>query len=262
MIDFFAITNWLKVSGLPILFAFFFALLLAYYSRRIARRMLYFSRYSPVQQIPEERRRTLQGIFAGGISFSAFLFASFFCVAQFVDVSTLVWIVGLFSAAFGLGFRPLISDLMTGVFFVFEDTLDVGEKVEILEVEGIVEEVNLRTVHLRGMTGELYVIPNGEIRLIRNFSRGQFSRADMSFKIAVKDLQEALNIFENLNKEAMQHLPNLIEPWQLISEDAVAQNIEIKILAKARYGKAAEMRPRLQAFVQEHLAEAGIELAE
>lgn len=262
MLDFHALSNWLTIRALPIGFVFLLALLFAYFSRRIAGRLLHFSRYSPTQQIREERRRTLQGIFAGGISFSAFVLATFFCVAQFVDLSTLIWVFGLFSAAFGLGFRPLISDLVTGVFFVFEDSLDIGEKVEILGVEGIVEDVNLRTVHLRGVSGELNIISNGEIRIIRNFSRGKFSRADITFKIFTKDLERILTILDTLNNEAVQQLPNLIEPWQVISEDSITQTMEIKVLAKARYGKAAEMRPRLQAFIQEHLAEVDIELAE
>jgi small-conductance mechanosensitive channel len=44
--------------------------------------------------------------------------------------------VGLFAAAFGLGARPLVSDYLTGVGFLFEDTFDVGEKVDILGNEG------------------------------------------------------------------------------------------------------------------------------
>ncbi len=36
---------------------------------------------------------------------------------------------------------------------------------------------------------------------------------------------------------------------------------ELTLLAKARYGKAGEMRPRLLKLVQERMAEAGIDLA-
>ena len=77
----------------------------------------------------------------------------------------------MFSAAFGLGFRPLISDFLTGIVFIFEDTLDVGEKVSIVgpwcNFEGVVEKVSLRAVHLRGTSGEMMAVPNGEIRIIR-----------------------------------------------------------------------------------------------
>src|SRR5690606_13844679 len=118
-------------------------------------------------------------------------------------------------------------------------------------------------VHLRGMGGELCVIPNGEIRIIRNFSRGQYSSADIVIKIAAKDLGRALDVLVPLGEDAMTLLPNLIEPWKVISHDgALGQTTELELLAKARFGKAAEMRPRMQALVHERLANAQISLAD
>jgi hypothetical protein len=43
----------------------------------------------------------------------------------------------------------------------------------VLEVEGVVEEVNLRTTHIRAVSDELYVVPNGDIRVIRDLSRAE-----------------------------------------------------------------------------------------
>lgn len=181
----------------------------------------------------------------------------------FVELDTLVWMVGLFSAAFGLGARPLISDYLTGIGFIFEDTFAVGEKVEILEMEGVVEKINLRNTWMRSPTGELYIIPNGEIRLVRNFSRGKFSAASVTVKIQAVDLGSAISLLEDLAAEAVVLLPNLLEPWQVISKEGlIGQQAELTLLAKARFGMAAEMRPRLQALVQERLAETGIELVD
>jgi small-conductance mechanosensitive channel len=39
------------------------------------------------------------------------------------------------------GARPLISDVLTGIDLIFEDTYAFGEKVEIQGVEGVVEAV-------------------------------------------------------------------------------------------------------------------------
>lgn len=253
--------TFLQNHILPILIIVFVAMLLAYSSRRIARRMLALTQYSSRHPLPERRRATLEGVFTGLIALISFIGATFFCAAQFVDLDTLVWIIGLFSAAFGLGFRPLISDFMTGVFFVIENTLDVGEKVEVMGLEGIVEEVNLRVIHLRGMSGELIVIPNGEIRQFRNFSRGEFTPVNIVLKIHTKDMTNALEVLEPLGEEALHLLPNLIEKWQIISDDAIGQNAELKVLAKAKYGHGAAMRPRMQALIQERLDDAGIELA-
>lgn len=210
-----------------------------------------------------ERRATLNGLLASGIGMLAYIFAAIASVGLFVSTDTLVWMVGLFSAAFGLGARPLISDILTGIGFIFEDTFSVGEKVEFLEIEGVVEAINLRTSLLRSPSGELYVIPNGEIRTIRNFSRGRFSTTNVHLKISSSDLSHALATLDDLGKEAVLVLPNLLEPWHIISEEGVlGQQTGLTLLAKARFGKAAAMRPKLLALIHERLAEAGIQLVD
>ena len=177
-----------------------------------------------------------------------------------MDANTLVWMVGLFSAAFGLGARPLISDWLTGIGFIFEDTFDIGEKIEIQGVEGVIEKINLRTTHVRAPSGELYIIPNGEIRIIRNFSRGRFSMANITLKVHAADLEATLAALDSLALDAVVELPNLLEPWQVISTTGAAGGmIELTLLAKARFGRPRRC-VRLLALVQNRLAEVGIVL--
>jgi small conductance mechanosensitive channel len=231
---------------------------------RVAGRLARLISSTPRAQRPRpERQATLQSLIASAISFVVFAVATLASLGQFVQMDTLFWIVGLFSAAFGLSARPLISDMLAGLSFIFEDTFAVGEKVETLGVEGVVEAINLRTTWIRSPTGELYIVPNGELRVVRNFSRGRFSTANVKLKIGAADLCQALPLLEELGREAVSLLPNLLEPWQVISESGtIGQQTELTLLAKARFGKAAEMRPRLLTLVQERLAEAGITLVD
>lgn len=255
-------------QAVQIVLIFLMAALLSLFSQRIVRRLLSFNRFAPAShRFHNQRQATLNGILAGAITVGTFIVASLFCIGQFVDLSTLIWVLGLFSAAFGLGFRPLISDFLNGMVFIFEDTLDVGEKVSIVGpwsvFEGLVEKVSLRAVNLRGTSGELMSIPNGEIRIIRNYSRGQFSSADILLKLASKDLQAAIDVLVPLGEEAPKLLPDLLEPWRVISgDDAMGKSCELHILAKARFAHAAELRPRLQALIQQRLAAAQVELAD
>ncbi len=231
---------------------------------RIAGRLVRLIRFTPRAQRPRPgRQATLQSLIASVIDFVAFAAATLASLGQFVPVETLVWIVGLFSAAFGLGARAFISDVLAGLSFIFEDTFAVGEKVEAVGVEGVVEAINLRTTLIRSPTGELYIVPNGEFRVVRNFSRGRFSMANIKLKIEATDLHQAVPLLEELGREAVSLLPNLLEPWQVISESGmIGQKTELTLLAKARFGKAAEMRPRLLSLVQVRLAEAGIALVD
>ena len=234
-------------------------------SNRIATRLIRLSRFRKESQLRTERMETLHGLTSSGLTFIGFTVATFLSLLLFVDSNTLVWMIGLFSAAFGLGARPFLSDFLTGVAFLFEDTFDVGEKVEFIsatgDIDGVVEAVNLRTTEIRAPTGEQLTVPNGEIRLVRNYSRGRFSVADIQIKIAAEDVQEAIALLTQLAPEGVEQLPNLLEPWKIINKTGeMGHHVSLTLVAKARFGKAAEMRPRLLALVQERMEKAGIHL--
>jgi hypothetical protein len=80
-------------------------------------------------------------------------------------------------------------------------------------------------------------------------------------RIASSDLGRALPLLERLKSEALLTLPDMIEPWKVISEGGViGQQTELTILAKAMFGKAAEMKPHLLKLIQETFSAEGIVL--
>lgn len=245
-----------------ILLAFFLAWVVHRLAGRVAGRLVNVDRFTGLEdRMRPERRSTLRGLLANALSLLAFTLAILFALSRYVSVQTLVWIVGLFSAAFGLGARPLVNDFLAGLSFIFEDTFDVGEKVEILGVEGVIERVTLRITLMRSPSGELLIVPNGDIRVVRNFSRGRFSPVSVRLKIPAAELARALEVLPSLATEAMLALPDMLEPWQIISETgAIGESAELTLLTKAKFGQGAVMRPRLLAFVRERLTEANITL--
>jgi small conductance mechanosensitive channel len=151
--------------------------------------------------------------------------------------------------------------------FIFADNFDVGEKIKIITatgtVEGVIESMTLPTTLVRAPSGELYVVPNSDIRVLRNFSRGRFSIADIKLKLATADLDRALPVLSELGSEARLLLPDLLQPWRIISETgAVGTHTELTLLTKASFGRAAELRPHLLALIQERLTKVGIRLAD
>jgi small-conductance mechanosensitive channel len=212
-----------------------------------------------------ERTQTLESLVSSAIRLAAFSAAVIATISLFVDASTVVWVIGLLSAGFGLAARPLISDIMTGVGFIFEDTFAVGEKVQIIQavgpIEGVIESINLRTTWVRSPTGDLYTIPNGEIRILRNFSRGHFSIASISINIPSENLDKALPLLETLGQETHQEFSDLLEPWQIISKEGkLGQQTELSLIVKTNFGTAGDIRPRLLALVHERLRKNGINL--
>jgi small conductance mechanosensitive channel len=255
---------WLNIP-IRMLSYFIFAVLIAFLLRRLAYWLVKLGRLAPMNRKPSpERQKTLHSLLSSTIDLIVIILAVIASMGLFLDPTTIAWVMGLFSAAFGFGARVVIGDYLSGLSFLFEDTFAVGEKIEIRgipTIEGVVERINVRTTMLRSPSGELYVVPNGEIRAVRNFSRGKFSIAKVTLKILASDLGNALTMLETLGSEAVILLPNLIEPWQVTSlEGVIGQYTELTLIAKARFGKAAELRPRLLTLVQERLSEMDIQL--
>lgn len=262
--QFFTQYPWLD-KPIRVLVYFIIAWLVAFLLRRLTRWLIKLGRLVPRSRKPSlERQKTLHGLLSSTTDLIVIILALVASMGLFLDPTTIAWVMGLFSAAFGFGARIVIGDYLSGLSFLFEDTFAVGEKIEIRgipTIEGVVEMINIRTTMLRSPSGELYVVPNGEIRVVRNFSRGKFSVAKITLKILASDLANTLTVLETIGTEAVVLVPNLIEPWQVTSpEGVIGQYTELTLIAKARFGKAAEMRPRLLTLVQERLQEVDIQL--
>ena len=84
--------------------------------------------------------------------------------------------------AIGFGAQTLVQDLITGLFILIEDSLAVGDFVEINGYMGSVEGLNLRAVRLRDLDGVVHITTFSHIDSIHNMSR-QFGIALMKLRI-------------------------------------------------------------------------------
>ena len=99
-----------------------------------------------------------------------------------VDVTPLLAGAGIIGLAVGFGAQTLVQDLITGLFIVVEDSMSVGDFVEINGFMGTVEGFNLRTVRLRDLEGVVHHITFSKISSIHNMSR-QFGIALLKIRI-------------------------------------------------------------------------------
>lgn len=93
-----------------------------------------------------------------------------------ISIAPLLATAGVAGLAVGFGAQSLVKDYFTGLFLLIEDQVRQGDVVEVAGKAGLVEEVTLRYVRLRDGDGYVHFIPNGEIKLVSNRTRG-FSRA-------------------------------------------------------------------------------------
>lgn len=115
----------------------------------------------------------------------------------FIDITPLLAGAGILGLAVSFGAQSLVKDVIAGFFILLENTIAVGDVVEIAGVAGGVERMTMRVVVLRDLHGVLHTIPNGQIGVVSNRTRG-WSRAVLDVGVAYgTDLDQALEVFRD-----------------------------------------------------------------
>ncbi|MFX7506709.1 mechanosensitive ion channel domain-containing protein, partial [Acinetobacter baumannii] len=91
-------------------------------------------------------------------------------------------------------------------FIVVEDSIAIGDVVELPDHSGTVEGMTIRTIKLRDGKGALHVLPYSQIKAIKNLSRGH---AFAVFNIGLRydsDLDRAMALIREAGDEIAQDI--------------------------------------------------------
>jgi len=89
-----------------------------------------------------------------------------------IDLGPLLVTAGIGGLAIGFGAQSLVKDVLSGFFILLENQVRVGDVVNIAGVGGLVEDVGLRTISLRDLSGNVHIVPNGTITTVTNMTMG------------------------------------------------------------------------------------------
>lgn len=114
-----------------------------------------------------------------------------------IQIAGLIAGAGIASVAIAFGAQNLVKDVITGFFIILEDQFSVGDYVKIGTAEGTVMEIGLRTTKLKGNTGELFILPNGSIAEVINYSINN-SKAMIDMQVALDaNIEKVQKIIED-----------------------------------------------------------------
>ena len=88
-----------------------------------------------------------------------------------MSVTPLLAGAGVIGLAIGFGAQSLVTDLITGLFIIIENSLSIDDYVDVGNHLGTVEGLTIRTVRLRDLDGVVHTIPFSQIKTIKNYSR-------------------------------------------------------------------------------------------
>ncbi len=88
-----------------------------------------------------------------------------------INITPLIAGASVLGLAVSFGSQSLVRDVVSGVFFLAEDSFRIGEYLDCSKVKGTVEGFSVRSLRLRHQNGQLHIVPFGQVGHITNFSR-------------------------------------------------------------------------------------------
>ncbi|WP_303871435.1 mechanosensitive ion channel family protein [Acetobacterium wieringae] len=150
---------------------------------------------------PRDARRivTLNHVTKTATRASIWTLAGLIILGQFINVGSLLAVAGVGTLAIGFGAQGIVEDVMSGFVIVFENQFSVGDYVIIDETHyGIVESIGMRTTSVREFNGGLFIIHNGKIDRLINYSKGHM-KAIVEVSIAYEEnVEKVITILEEI----------------------------------------------------------------
>ncbi len=182
-----------------------------------------------------------------------------------VNVAPLLAGAGIIGIAIGFGSQKLVQDLITGLFLLLENTVQVGDNVSVSGLSGVVENVSIRTIRLRAGDGAVHIVPFSAVTTITNASRGA-GNASVSVNVAYKeDTDRAGQILKDIVEE-MRREPEFraairgdLDLWGIDKVDGAMVSIvgQIRCTEAGRWPVQREFNRRMKLRFQQN----GIEVA-
>jgi len=172
----------------------------------------------------------------------------------FINIAPILAGAGILGLAVSFGAQSLVRDIISGFFILLENQFAVGDVIEAGGKSGVVERMTMRVVVLRDLEGTMHVIPNGEVKVVSNRTRG-WARAVVDISIPyTEDVDRTIGVVRD---EAAQFSTDAVWGLQLDGpvevlgiEELRDNSVVIRTLLKTQPGSqwnvAREFRRRLK----------------
>jgi small-conductance mechanosensitive channel len=182
-----------------------------------------------------------------------------------VNVAPLLAGAGIVGIAVGFGSQKLVQDLITGLFLLLENVVQVGDTVTVSGLTGTVENLSIRTIRLRAGDGAVHIVPFSAVSSVTNNSRGA-GNAAVSVNVPYKeDTDRVGQILKDIASE-MRYEPEYrhlmrsdLELWGVDKVDGSMATIvgQIRCTDSGRWSVQREFNRRMM----RRFKESGIEIA-
>jgi len=181
-----------------------------------------------------KKTKGLMTILISVIKYATVLVWLFFILSSFgVDTKVILAGIGIVSLIVGLAIQPLLSDIIAGLFIVFENVFNVGDIIVVDGFRGTVKEIGMRHTQIEDAGGNIKVINNSDIRSLVNMTN-QLSLASIEMCIEYGESLERVEAILNENLESIKAaIPEIKEgPFYKGVSELADSSVNLKFIAK------------------------------
>jgi len=213
----------------------------------------------------DQRSKTLASVFSGMARIAIYIIGGLWALSVIgVNTGPILGSVAILGLAVSFGSQNLVRDLVNGFFILLENQYAVGEVVSINGKSGSVEQITIRSTWIRQANGDLHVMPNGEVKVVSNFTRdwskalchiGVAYDADLGQVEAIVNATGEAMYKEEEWQDALEEAPHWVGVTEL-GDSSVVIRIQAKVTPGNQWGITRELNRRMKIAFDE----AGIEI--
>ncbi len=206
----------------------------------------------------DARGLTICRLVSSVAKYGAMIGMLYWCLALLgVDTATLLASAGLLTFAVSLGAQGIVSDIIAGLFIIFEGEFRVGDIIQVSGNKGTVIEIGVRSTKINDGSGNILVLRNSSVSNVVNMTK-EHSYAAVEVGI---EYGESLERVENILSEELpnikKRLPAIIDGPFYKGVTMLADNsVNIKIVAecaeKDRGGLTNDLNREMKLLFDKH----------
>ena len=180
-----------------------------------------------------------------------------------VNIAPLLAGAGVIGIAIGFGSQRLVQDLITGLFLLLENAMQVGDVVTLGGLSGTVEALSIRTIRLRALDGSVHLIPFSAVTTVTNQTR-DYSYAVLDISIGLNEEPEHIVTVLNEIAQTMRDEPRwqgiMLEPLDVMGverfvDTAWVMRVRVKTQPASRWAVSRELNRRIKVAFDEQAIE-------
>ncbi len=193
-------------------------------------------------------------------AYGVYVAAAIWILAVFgVNPAGIFTTLGLFSVAIGFAAQTSVSNLISGLFLLFERPFSVGDVIEVNGQTGIVLSIGLLSTRMRTFDNVLLRVPNENIlkSTVKTFTAYDIRRIDLEVGISYEDdIDQAKAVIRRFLDENPVFL---MEPQPIIMVSSLGDSsVNLKVMVWIRRTDILKAKDTLVGGIKKALDEAGI----